>query len=254
MKTVYIYLLRNKITNGIYVGQTNNPRQRYYDHQSKHKTAPRLQPKLFKAINEYGWENFEMEILEEVPYELKDMKEEYYILKLNALSDENYNSRQGPNLLKDINPKLIVNDYLDGESASKIGFKYGVKHPQVIKILKSELGEDEYLKLSKKHTLSKKNIAIETIVDLIENQGKSKKETANILGVCDSTIVRRYNKWKKKQDPNFIINPKGGGNKKIDVDLILNAYSHTKNIDETCNITGYCRKTVRKYLLMHKIL
>ena len=201
MKTVFIYLLRNKITNGIYVGQTNNPKRRCYEHHSKSKKHPNEQPKLFKAINEYGWENFEMEILEEVPYELKDMKEEYYIAKLNALSDENYNEVKGSNLLQNINPQLIVNDYLKGTSASKIGSKYNVKHPQVIKILKSQLGEEKYLELSKQHTLIKKDIPIETIVDLIENQGKTKKETSQILGVCDSTIVRRYNRWKKKQDP-----------------------------------------------------
>lgn len=254
MKTVYIYLLRNKITGGIYIGQTNNPQRRYYEHHSKHKTDPESLPKLYSAITEYGWENFEMEILEKVPYELKDMKEEYYIAKLNALSDANYNQLQGLNLLQNINPKIIVEDYLNGESASKIGSKYGVKHPQVIKILKSELGEDKYLELSKNHTLTKKNIAIETIVDLIENQGKTKKEAAKILGVCDSTVVRRYNRWKKKQDPNFIVNPQGRGNKIVDVDLILKTYDKVKSTRETCTITGYSRKTIQKYLRMNGVL
>jgi group I intron endonuclease len=254
MKTTYIYLLRNKITGGIYIGQTNNPQRRYWEHRSKSKKNPSLQPKLFNAINKYGFENFEMEILEEVPSELKDMKEEYYISKLNALSDENYNEVKGLNLLKNINHQLIIDDYLKGISASKIGQKYNVKHPQVIKILKAELGEEEYLKLSKKHTLNKKNIPIETIVDLIENQGYTKKETANILGVCDSTIVRRYNRWKKKQDPNYIINPNGKGFKKVDVDLILNTYSKVNSTRETCNITGYSRKTVQKYLRQKGVL
>lgn len=254
MKTIYIYLLRNKITGGIYVGQTNNPKRRCYEHHSKCKSRPEEQPKLFDAINKYGWDNFEMEILEEVPYELKDMKEEYYIAKLNALSDGNYNQVQGLNLLQNINPKIIVEDYLKGESASKIGSKYGVKHPQVIKILKSELGEEKYLELSKNHTLTKKDIAIETIVDLIENQGKTKKEAASILGVCDSTVVRRYNRWKKKQDPNFIVNPSGRGFKKVDVDLILKTYDKVKSTRETCALTGYSRKTIQKYLRMNGVL
>lgn len=254
MKTIYIYLLRNKITGGIYIGQTNNPKRRYLEHRSKSKTNPELQPTLYEAVNKYGFDNFEMEVLDEVPYEFKDMMEEYYITKLNATSEGNYNDTQGTNLLQNINTDLIVNDYLNGESASQIGSKYGVKHPQVIKVLKAELGEEKYLELSKQHTLPKKNISIETIVDLIENQGKTKKETALILGVCDSTIVRRYNKWKKSQDPTFIINPKGRGNKRIDVEWILKTYSEVKSTRETCKITGYSRKTIQKYLRKEGVL
>ena len=158
------------------------------------------------------------------------------------------------NLLQNMNPELIVNDYLNGSSATKIASKYGVKHPQIIKILKSELGEDKYQSLSQKHTPTKKNIPIETIVDLIETQGKTKKETADIVGVCDSTIVRRYNNWKKKQDPNYIINPKGKGYKKVDVNQILEVYSEVKSTRKTSEITGYGRKTIQKYLKQEGVL
>lgn len=247
-------MLKNKITNGIYIGQTKNPKRRLWEHKSRSRNIKYSQEKLYKAIRQYGIDNFEMEILEEVPYELKDMKEEYYINKLNALSDENYNEIQGNNLLKDLNKNLIVQDYLDGLSATKIGNKYGVKHPQIITILKAELGDDKYKELSKKHTPNKKNIPIETIVDLIENQGKSKKETAEILGVCDSTIVRRYNKWKKSQDNTYVVNPTGLGNKQVDVNLIVSTYKQTKSTRKTAKITTYSRSTVRRYLKKEGIL
>lgn len=253
MKTTSIYLLRNKITGGIYIGQSHNPKRRLMEHKSHPKSPRYPNMKLHNAIRKYGIDAFEMKILEEVPVELKDQKEKYYIKKYNATSKENYNEKQGTNLLKGIDSNLIVEDYLNGLSASKIGAKYDVKHPQVINVLKRELGEDKYFELSKKHARPKKNIPIETIVDLIENQGKSKKETAMILGVCDSTIVRRYNKWKKEQNPNFKVNPHGLGAKKVDVNLILKTYSELQNVVKTAEITGYSKNTVRKYVNLNRI-
>lgn len=105
-----------------------------------------------------------------------------------------------------------------------------------------------------KHTNPHKNISIEEIVRLIEEEGKSKKETAKILGVCDSTVVRRYNNWKKKQDPNFNINPHGLGAKKVDSKLIIETYLKVKSTRKTEKITGYSRSTVRKYLKIEGIL
>jgi group I intron endonuclease len=246
MKTIYIYLLRNKITDKIYIGQTNNPQRRLREHNHRANTHYPL--KLYKDIEKYGIDNFEIQILEEVPYNLKDQIEEYYIKKYNATSNRNYNTLQGSNILENIDPAIIVKDYLNGDSASKIGKKYGVKHPQIITILKQELGEEKYYQIAIKHTPSKKNISIETIVDLIENQGHTKKETAEILGVCDSTIVRRYNNWKKEQDKSYVVNPTGLGAKSVDANLIIKTYSEVKSTRKTSELTGYARSTVRKYL------
>lgn len=254
MKTTYIYLLRNRITDGIYIGQTSDVKRRMYEHKSHSLSKEVHDMKLHRAIKQYGFENFEVTVLEEVPYNLKDSMEEYYIKKYNALSAENYNERQGTNLLNGIPHDSIVKEYLAGNSASKIGKQYGVKHPQIVEILKSELGEEKYFELSKKHTPAKKNIPIETIVDLIENQGKTKKETALILGVCDSTIVRRYNKHKKEQDSSYVVNPHNLGARNVDVKLILKTYSKLKSTRKTAIETGYSRSTVRRYLKKEGIL
>lgn len=254
MKTIYIYLLRNKITNGIYIGQTNDPKRRLREHKSKVNSPTHSNMKLYQSIKEYGIDNFEMEILEEVPTNLRDQMEEYYIKKYNATSPDNYNELQGSNLLTPVNNEDIVNDYLNGVSATKIGAKYGVKHPQIIQILKKELGEEKYSEIAKTHTPPKKNIPIETIVELIEDKGYTKKETAHILGVCDSTIVRRYNKWKKEQNPDYEINPTGLGAKTVDVTLIVKTYSKFKSTRKTADETGYSRKTVQKYLRKEGVL
>lgn len=242
----YIYLLTNKITNGIYIGQTSNPKRRMWEHKSHMNTEQSKNIRLYTAMREYGFENFELTILEKIPSSQSDEKEAYYINKYNATSSENYNELTGYNLINENSHERIITDYRNGLSASKIGKKYGVKHPQIIKILKENLSESEYNSLS--HKLPKKNIPIEDIVDLIEKQHKSKKETAQILGVCDSTVVRRYNKWKKSNDPNYTSNPHGYGNKKVDENLIINTYSKLKSTRKTADETGYSRSTVRRYL------
>ena len=254
MKTITIYMLKNKITNAIYIGQTDNPQRRFIEHKSRANIDKHSNMKLYKAIKKYGMDNFELIILEETTEDLSDSLEQKYIKKYNALSNENYNELQGNNILKSTHKESIVEDYLKGISASKISQRYNVKHPQIISLLKKELGIKKYNELAKKHKPPKKNIPIETIVDLIENQGYTKKETSKILGVCDSTIVRRYNNWKKANDSNYKINPTGLGAKKVDSELILKTYSELQSTRKTAEQTGYARSTVRKYLKKEGIL
>ena len=255
MQAHYIYKIENTITGDIYIGESNNPKRRFWEHKSASQNPSSNAHNLLlpKAMREYGKDNFTLTILEEIPKKQRYKKEREYIKKFNATADNQYNILQGNHIREYVDHTEIIQLYKQGLSASKIGEKYNVKHPQITAILKEELGE-EYYELSKKHTPTKKNIKIETIVDLIENQGKTKKETAEILGVCNSTIVRRYNNWKKQQDPNYIVNPIGLGAKKVDVELIKKAYAELKSTRKVETETGYSRSTIRKYLKKEGIL
>lgn len=57
-----IYLFRNKINGKCYVGQSIKIRKRFLQHMQKFKED--FQYPLYKALNKYGLENFEFEILE----------------------------------------------------------------------------------------------------------------------------------------------------------------------------------------------
>ena len=251
-----IYMLKNKKTNAIYIGVTNNLERRLSQHRRIGKVLPEKEKniKLYQNIHKYGIDSFDVEVLEDnISDEDRYKREQYYIKKYNALSEDNYNSLQSLNLLDDYVDD-VIKDFKDGKSASEIGKKYGVKHPQVTSILKKNMNIEEYNELMKKHTNPRKNIPIEEIVRLIEEEGYTKKEASEILGVCDSTVVRRYNNWKKEQDPRFQINPHGLGQKKVDVKLIVDTYSKVKSTRKTEKITGYSRSTVRKYLKKEGIL
>ena len=98
----YIYCYTNKLNNHKYVGQTNNPKRRYSEHKS---SAFNINDKdyneLFhKKIRQYGLENFNFEILEELNTKDElyvDERERYWIKEKNSYVKNNhgYNIDEG---------------------------------------------------------------------------------------------------------------------------------------------------------------
>ena len=58
-----IYLLRNRINNKIYIGKSINLRCRINQHKNS-VTRKSAKSPIGSAIRKYGWENFDIEILE----------------------------------------------------------------------------------------------------------------------------------------------------------------------------------------------
>lgn len=71
-----IYLHRNKINNKVYIGQTKRkPEDRWGPDGQGYKTQM-----FYKAIQKYGWDNFDHIILEQTPTQSEaNILEEYYI-------------------------------------------------------------------------------------------------------------------------------------------------------------------------------
>lgn len=91
-----IYLITNKINNKQYVGQTTKSYQlRFKEHCYYAKTNIKSNPQLIDAkIKQYGIENFTVQLLESVPINLKDEREQYYI-KLYNTYKKGYNRTIG---------------------------------------------------------------------------------------------------------------------------------------------------------------
>ena len=98
MKRNYkIYIHKNKINGKVYIGQTyTSLRTRFGKNGIKYKGCPIF----YNAIQKYGWDNFEHEILEEnIPNaEISNEREKYYIELYNS-TDRNfgYNIQIGGN-------------------------------------------------------------------------------------------------------------------------------------------------------------
>lgn len=90
---VGIYKITNLINNKIYVGQSINIKDRWYQHKYK---ADKPQERGYNSIihcafRKYGIDNFSFEILEECNEDELDTKEQYWIKTLNTLAPNGYN-------------------------------------------------------------------------------------------------------------------------------------------------------------------
>ena len=88
-----IYVHTNKITGKSYVGQTRqSPTLRW-----QKGLGYRTQPKFFRAIKKYGWDNFEHKVLaENLTKPEADLLEQQFIIKFDAI-ESGYNITPGGN-------------------------------------------------------------------------------------------------------------------------------------------------------------
>lgn len=86
-----IYLIINLLNGKKYVGQT---RQNLSARISNHRLS-KIKSGIDGAIQEYGWENFKVEVLEKCPIEKLDEREIYWIAKLNTKFPNGYNLTDG---------------------------------------------------------------------------------------------------------------------------------------------------------------
>ena len=135
-KTYCVYLHRN-ITNGkVYIGQTknqDNPVRRWGSQGQGYKNSPIF----YAAIQKYGWDNFEHEILErDLTSEEADEKEAYYIaLYQSNLIEYGYNYESGR--------KIGPQEYPE-ERRKEMGEKrqkYLMEHPEVIQKISDSMKE-----------------------------------------------------------------------------------------------------------------
>lgn len=107
----YIYKITNKLTNKIYIGQSNNPKRRFKEHCNV-KNAERDNSLIGKDIEKYGKENFSFEVLGF--FEDYNQKEKDYIKEFCSLYPNGYNLLEGgeePPVLKgEENPSTKITE------------------------------------------------------------------------------------------------------------------------------------------------
>jgi len=86
-----IYKITNKLNNKIYIGQSNDIQRRFQEHKRAGRNS-RIPVDI--AIENYGKDNFQYEVLEECPVNELNTKEIYWIKKLNAIKN-GYNCSKG---------------------------------------------------------------------------------------------------------------------------------------------------------------
>lgn len=91
---MWIYQIKNKVNNKIYIGSTTNLERRWENHVYQLKNNTHHSIKLQKAWNKYGEDNFEFSIIEEFNSDNEDdkyIKEQYYLDLYEPHTDKGYN-------------------------------------------------------------------------------------------------------------------------------------------------------------------
>lgn len=194
----YIYILQNKTNNKIYVGQTNNPAKRRREHKAKDRFFTKGTP-LYNAIKKYGFDSFEMTIIEEFTTpEESDEAEEFWIQFFQSRNmDLGYNIAQGGRVnrnfkhtqqFKEEKSKQMKNYYLTHKPHN-----FGKETPNEIKQKLSNLWDGEKA-LTAKFT----NEQIKEIRKLYATGNYSQSELARKYEVSSFTMseIVRYKRYK----------------------------------------------------------
>ena len=176
----FIYKITNKLNNKVYIGQTiQKPIERFYQHCAKKCDKYILNMVIHKAIFKYGKDNFTFEVIEEVPKQQLNEREEYWIKYYNSYTD-GYNStkggQKGNKPFKDIDNKAIIEQYQQGKSLRTIGKMFNIDKATV------------------KSILIRNNIKLRTT----RTYKLSQEDRANIIsdfkqGLSRNTIVSKWN-------------------------------------------------------------
>ena len=133
----HIYKIENKINGKVYIGQTVKSIQKRFTQHKNNSNKPYFsQIILYKAFNKYGIENFECTEIEEVPNELLDEREKYWIEYYNSYFD-GYNSTLGGRATQLYNWDIddIIEKYLETKSARQVAKIIGCDHSTIDNIL-----------------------------------------------------------------------------------------------------------------------
>ena len=207
-----IYKIRNKINDKIYIGQTTQDLgTRWKQHLKKSSNCVCLK----RALNKYGIDNFEYELVCTTSDDLLNDKEIEYIENFNCLSPDGYNLRLGGNSGKHNEQtkhkirETLKNGYKIGRIVNSKN-RLGKPHSETTKkkISKSLTGNKFSKKSIKKRVISRRINQNRKIVqfDLEGNKLKefdSCKEAGEYMGVTTSSICQCL-KGKTKTSKGFI--------------------------------------------------
>ena len=189
----FIYIIKNKINDKVYVGQTTKTvEERFKQHKKLSKSSSNQL--IHKAIKRYGKENFYIETLECCENILLDEREIIFIKLYNSFKD-GYNLCEGGNQAKRQRIALpeeeIISMYNSGKSSRFISELYGVSHKTILNVVnRNSVARNRNCGLKK---YSK--IHIGELTELL-NLGVSKTQIAIKLHVNHNAVskaIKRFN-------------------------------------------------------------
>ena len=191
----FIYKITNKLNNKVYIGQTiQKPIERFYQHCAKKCDKYILNMVIHKAIFKYGKDNFTFEVIEEVPRQQLNEREEYWIKYYNSYTD-GYNStkggQKGNKPFKNIDNKAIIEQYQQGKSLRTIGKMFNIDKATVKSIL---IRNNIKLRTTRTYKLSQEDRA-NIILDI--KQGLSRNTIISKWNISKSYLSQLINSQRR---------------------------------------------------------
>ena len=196
----HIYKITNKLNNKVYIGQTIKSCQKRWTQHKNNSNKPYFsQIVLYKAFNKYGIDNFEFEEIEEVPNEMLDEREKYWIEQYDSYF-EGYNSTLGGRATQLYNWDTddIIEKYLILKSARKVAEEIGCDHSTIDRIL-NENGvhrftqaeqKEQAIRLKKKDEIFDFSTTTEAAQWLIDNKYCSTTNIKNVRKMMQERIIK----------------------------------------------------------------
>lgn len=193
---ITIYIVKNKIDDKVYIGQTTCVKQRWNDHKCNALTRKK-KSKFYDAIRKYGVENFYYKILEEdVLPEQAELKETEYIKLYNSVENGFNTKYRTTNItkLKDFNALELVKLYEDGCTLEHIATMYNSDKKIISSILKKNgVRIRDWNKLQSNPKITK-----EFLVEEIVKKRKKISTVADEVNLSDTAIRNWLRKFEIK--------------------------------------------------------
>ena len=210
-----IYCYTNLVNNKKYIGQTNNLKRRIKQHKDDSFTnysEARYNQLIHRAIRKYGLDNFEISVLEDnIPTELIDEKEKYYINKYNTIAPNGYNLTEGgianktapvPSKYEDVF-MIIVEELKGTKSLKEIAEQFNMPYSYLSNINNgTRLFHENIVYPTRKSSNSPNKEDYQIIIDMIENTILSCAKIAKQLNLSAAT-VRKVNNGQIKKMVNL---------------------------------------------------
>lgn len=199
-----IYVIKNRINDKVYVGQSVNAGLRFISHCKPSSNNGRSL--IAQAIQKYGAHNFWYEILE-CQIEDYNEKEKYWINKLNSLTPNGYNVLEGGEeppvhyatecplspFDSDETVELVKNDLRSSDlSLAEIAVKYGASKRTILRINQGihyeKLGEEYPIRKIPKMNGKLSDDQIEEIIEILRYTYRQYEDIAKQYGISISAV------------------------------------------------------------------
>jgi group I intron endonuclease len=200
----FIYLIKNKINEKCYVGQTRMKRieARWGSHRRPSKNNKTC---IANAVRLYGWNSFEPSVICEIPNEDLDLRESLEIRERNTIAPNGYNLASGGGVNRIVHPetrvklskgrvgkkhteetKAIIGAAHKGELSSNYGIVYSKERREKMSERGRTIGAD-HLRVKKEERHMKK-VNQYTLDGVFVKTHESSMKAAESINVTKSTM------------------------------------------------------------------